>query len=344
MFSVSNPLSRNRNRGTSSEQQIQIGNYHHQGPAVRSFHQLKHVPPMNFSYLQQPQLPCNRSATEDHHQPPKKRHKGVAGAILSTALDAALFTSAIGYAAYQFWTGKRLEDDEEEGTLQLSPKSITTKSSHPHSLSSPPPPPYEPRQSDVPQAEPSNAARRARLRSNNSRRPMMTSLSQPAVVHEPINFVLRPPAPPLRSDRLTGPRRRTPEQEESLMADFVCSLDAYIPPSIDQSLQAEEEEEANEEGEDDAEMRAFKTQIRGLILEGQAALASRPRISDLPIQSPPPLHKSFSHSSSSSTSPPTTTANHHQQHHHHQLDDNIKLLQLALDKASSKPQSNWWER
>lgn len=311
---------------------------------MRSFHQLKHVPPMNFSYLQQQQLPWNSSATEDYHQPPKKRHKGVAGAILSTALDAALFTSAIGYAAYQFWTGKRLEDDEEEGSLQLSPKSVTTKSSHSRSLSSPPPPPYEPRQSGVQQAEPSNAARRARLRSNNSRRPVMTSLPQLAVAHQPINFVLRPPAHPLHSNRSTGPQTRTPEQEEFLMADFVCSLDAHIPPPIEQSLQAEgEEEEANEEGEDDAEMRAFKTQIRGLILEGQAALASRPRISDLPIQSPPPLHKSFSHSPSSSISPPTITAN-HQQHHHHQLDDNIKLLQLALDKASSKLQSNWWER
>ncbi|KAA1103589.1 hypothetical protein PGTUg99_000088 [Puccinia graminis f. sp. tritici] len=63
-----NSNTRKRNRGISSESESEPTHHHQQ----------------------------TTDTTLDHQQPSKKRRKGVAGAILSTALDAALFTSAIG--------------------------------------------------------------------------------------------------------------------------------------------------------------------------------------------------------------------------------------------------------
>ncbi|PLW21720.1 hypothetical protein PCASD_16688 [Puccinia coronata f. sp. avenae] len=356
MFSVvSSNLNRKRNRVASTEQ-TQIGPHHPPVLAVRPVHHRKNVPNIMSYYDQQitPPSLCNRTSAQhdDQQLPPNKRRKGVAGAILSTALDAALFTSAIGYAAYQFWTGKRLEEDEEEYSLQLSPKSISTQSSDRQlkNLSSPPPPPYEPRHQPSQHAEPEQqsqqAVRRARLRSFTSRPPTSrlsssrpsTSLSHTTNTHEPINFILRPTPHPLQFPLPSEPRRTA--EQESLMADFVCSLDPYIPPPLDPSLEAEEEE-AEGDGDDDAEMRAFKAQIRGLILEGQAALASRPAIPEPSIPpTPGPDQKNVSSGllCSSSITPAITSSN------RTHVDENIRLLQLALDKASSKPQSNWWER
>lgn len=36
-------------------------------------------------------------------EPPCKKRKGIAGIVLSGALDAAIFTTALGFSAYQLW-------------------------------------------------------------------------------------------------------------------------------------------------------------------------------------------------------------------------------------------------
>ncbi|EFP85699.1 uncharacterized protein PGTG_11028 [Puccinia graminis f. sp. tritici CRL 75-36-700-3] len=337
-----NSNTRKRNRGISSESESEPTHHHQQ----------------------------TTDTTLDHQQPSKKRRKGVAGAILSTALDAALFTSAIGYAAYQFWCGKPLEQEQEENSFvqHPSPKlSIFTKSSSkiPTTTATtntpatnladhlePPPPPYEPRQAEPPPEQLSAPLlRRPRLRSTTSR--LHSARSTGPVTHpSSINFVLRPlhdpslaqlpqspPPPP------PPPPRRSLPQNDELMADFVCSLDPYIPPLTPHHDEQEEEED---EDDDDPEMKAFKAQIQGLIRQGQSALASRPPTlsnDDLhhhptttpspfahtpALLNPPHLRNILPPSSKISES---TTA-----------DSNLRLLHLALDKAAAKPASNWWEQ
>ncbi|WAQ85469.1 hypothetical protein PtA15_6A97 [Puccinia triticina] len=296
---------------------------------------------------------------EQQQQPAKKRRKGVAG-ILSTALDAALFTSAIGYAAYQFWCGRTLAEDEQDPhsfVAPISPRPIPAKPSpsspasthaaHPAAhqiLSSPPPPPYEPRQADHP-APPHPPPRRPRLRASVSR---LHPASRPAppgppAFRPPINFVLQPsaaaamPAPrrtanPTRHHRLPV-RRHTAQIDDELMADFVCSLDPYVPPPSDPLSPEHANDPEEEDEEDDPEMRAFKAQIQGLIVQGQAALASRP-----PLLPPIPN----SHSPLLPPSPSASPA--HRRSQSHTLDPSLSLLQHALDNAASRPATNWWER
>lgn len=47
--------------------------------------------------------PPEVDADGDEEMPPNKKRKGLAGTVLSTALDAAIFTTALGYTAYQLW-------------------------------------------------------------------------------------------------------------------------------------------------------------------------------------------------------------------------------------------------
>ncbi|MBW0532399.1 hypothetical protein O181_072114 [Austropuccinia psidii MF-1] len=238
------------------------------------------------------------SKSDSDHSPPQKRRKGVAGVILSTALDAALFTSAVGYAAYQLWCGKRLEEDDTQDTQLL-----------PHFLRSPPPP-YAPCDPNL-RTRPTQ--RRPAASRSSSRLPRRQPLSQNAA-SDSINFILRP-------ESLKHESIQTVEGDD-LMSDFVSSLKPYEPPP--NLIENDDDEE-----DDDEEMKAFKAQIKGLIQDGQAALASRPQAPPLSIQPqsfPNPATLEATVAAKMST------------------DENVKILQSALEHAAKGTNRNWWER
>ncbi|KAI7965657.1 hypothetical protein MJO29_001405 [Puccinia striiformis f. sp. tritici] len=392
---------RKRNRGDSASSVIHAPersdhpDQESQQSVVRSIHTIntnKHAPPMNYYYRQLTSNITTPTTLAQQH-PAKKRRKGVAGAILSTALDAALFTSAIGYAAYQFWRGKDLDEEEEESSIQpsSSPKAILTKSDHHNhhqTLSSPPPPPYEPRQPDVqvaaePRQPPVQLSRRS-LRSTTSRPSSSRPHSSRPTPQEPINFILRPnhhhhhhrhhhQRRESAAHRVLVPTRgssyRTEVEDDILMGDFVCSLDTYIPSPPEEHYEQDQGNDIDDDEEDDEEMKAFKAQIQGLIQQGQAALASRPTMSydSINQSTQTPTITSSSSSSDSLVSQHLDYNHHHlnrsvnvsmssqnhsdsRDHHHHNqqlqkqpVDENVRLLQLALEKAASKPKTNWWE-
>ncbi|POW01628.1 hypothetical protein PSHT_12444 [Puccinia striiformis] len=334
---------RKRNRGDSASSVIHAPersdhpDQESQQSVVRSIHTIntnKHAPPMNYYYRQLTSNITTPTTLAQQH-PAKKRRKGVAGAILSTALDAALFTSAIGYAAYQFWRGKDLDEEEEESSIQpsSSPKAILTKSDHHNhhqTLSSPPPPPYEPRQPDVqvaaePRQPPVQLSRRS-LRSTTSRpsssRPHS---SRPTPKNHQLHSSSQPPSPPPSPSSSTA-RERSPS----------C-------PRANERLELQN--------------------------RSQAALASRPTMSydSINQSTQTPTITSSSSSSDSLVSQHLDYNHHHlnrsvnvsmssqnhsdsRDHHHHNqqlqkqpVDENVRLLQLALEKAASKPKTNWWE-
>ncbi|KAI9611549.1 hypothetical protein H4Q26_008503 [Puccinia striiformis f. sp. tritici PST-130] len=370
---------RKRNRGDSASSVIHAPersdhpDQESQQSVVRSIHTIntnKHAPPMNYYYRQLTSNITTPTTLAQQH-PAKKRRKGVAGAILSTALDAALFTSAIGYAAYQFWRGKDLDEEEEESSIQpsSSPKAILTNLIittitkpyhllHPHLTTT--------------------------LRSTTSRPSSSRPHSSRPTPQEPINFILRPnhhhhhhhhhhQRRESAAHRVLVPTRgssyRTEVEDDILMGDFVCSLDTYIPSPPEEHYEQDQGNDIDDDEEDDEEMKAFKAQIQGLIQQGQAALASRPTMSydSINQSTQTPTITSSSSSSDSLVSQHLDYNHHHlnrsvnvsmssQNHsdsrdHHHPnqqlqkqpVDENVRLLQLALEKAASKPKTNWWE-
>lgn len=63
---------------------------------------------------------------EESEQPPSKKRKGLAGVVLSGALDAAIFTTALTYSAYQLWKNPPCVCScPEESTRLLTPPPLT---------------------------------------------------------------------------------------------------------------------------------------------------------------------------------------------------------------------------
>lgn len=362
-------------------------------PASTLLSKYPSYPFSSFANLLSPSDPIPSTPNVIHpSSPPRKRRKGVAGTILSTAIDAALFTSAIGYAAYQFWCGKSFE--EEEKTLSLkssSPKSIPNPANnlnlfHPSSSSSPPPPPYEPRiealesdttppisqhQTQTPIRSTSSLSNRSTLRLHPTRQ---TRSHRTNTCSDSINFILRPRNPidltQFQSNRSSPPSssaRIGHDDDSDLMSDFVSSLNltsyptrSTQQPAIEPNEEAEDDED--EDQDDDEELKAFQAQIQGLIKEGQAALASRPTpppsirqpkarhhhrsilfpsLDDHPPSRPSSL---LLIPSSSSDDAPSSIRSTQSLRSHHHPDQNVQLLQQALERAARVSRTNWWEQ
>lgn len=266
-----------------------------------------------------------------------KRRKGVAGSIISTALDvaidAAIFTSAVGCkpvclplpfsvniqlilrfysdAAFQIWRGKPLEEPVRP---QLpSPVPLT------------PPPPYERCPSSPPRPRPSPITRtpssqRKVTHVHVSRpRPSRSYLSSNSSICSSIpNFTLD-------SLNLNTPTTRTPaqapEDDDDLMGDFVPSFSHYVPPP------PVPEEPVDVELEADEELVAWKNQIRGLIRSGEAALAAP--AADIPALVEP--------------EPESTPARTSMKVERLKRSEEIQILERALDQTMKGSGRKWWE-
>ncbi|GAA6010145.1 hypothetical protein JCM11491_005361 [Sporobolomyces phaffii] len=85
-----------------------------------------------------------RSSPDDENEPGRKKRKaaGIVGAVIGKALDAAVFSTAMGYSAYQLWKHPPTKDDvdalvqQKQLMLADTPHSSTSTSG---SRDAPPP-------------------------------------------------------------------------------------------------------------------------------------------------------------------------------------------------------------
>ncbi|KAH9812859.1 hypothetical protein DFH28DRAFT_1084220 [Melampsora americana] len=267
-----------------------------------------------------------------------KRRKGVAGTILDSAIEMALFTSAMGYAAFQLWKGNPISESPSQSRLPLRPV-----------LPSSPPPPYEPSSNLLTPHHPSTVSQnfpaRPRLNSNRSSQRKVTHIhvSRPRNLkpyHSTTSIVNPTFSEPIQTisegihQKLKLNQEGSEEEEEDLMGDFIPSINHYIPPTP--TLIEEPLDQAIRE---DLEVLAFKDKIQELIKSGHDALASKPMISNeidcIPSSEPNPFENSHQ-------------SNHHHHHHHHQnrlpnQSNEIILLENALDQTLKRNTKSWWE-
>ncbi|GAA5952634.1 hypothetical protein JCM21900_006055 [Sporobolomyces salmonicolor] len=232
---------------------------------------------------------------DDEHGHQKKRRKGMLGTALSTALDAAVFASALSYSAYRLWKNPPTHADID---AQLRQKRLTAGRNSP--LQEAPPPYHEinpaqpaphphPRTTDQTRplsptrvqspsrpsylpGSPSQIPRRVRHahepRPRPSPRPSFTPIDAPSLPtntstsqlpYDPLASVVRGPLPefqPSSSPRIRGS----------------ASID------VDQlSSGAMEDNDDEEDLEGDPEMQAVSERLKALIEMGRDALVSRPK-------------------------------------------------------------------
>ncbi|KAG0149232.1 hypothetical protein CROQUDRAFT_339091 [Cronartium quercuum f. sp. fusiforme G11] len=245
-----------------------------------------------------------------------KRRKGVAGTIISTALDAAfdaaIFTSAVGYAAFQIWRGKPL--DEPSHTRLPAP--VPRSPPPPYEQCSTPLPPPLPRSRPTPVKRASFAPRKVTHIHVPRSRPAKPYLSSTSSTLIP-NFTLE--SLNINSPTSTPGSEPAPEeQEEDLMADFVPSFSHYVPPP------PVPDEPVDTELETDEELVAWKNQIQGLIRSGEAALAAMPELPIAP-EIEPELQQMVVKEERVKRS------------------EEVQILERALDQTARGTGRNWWE-
>ncbi|GAA5993313.1 hypothetical protein JCM11641_001453 [Rhodosporidiobolus odoratus] len=215
-------------------------------------------------------------------RPRKKRRKGVLGTAVSTALDAAIFASAVAYSAYRLWKHPLTSEDleahlrlkrltaEPEGAAPLPQAAIEA------------PPPYSESASRQPSshtssnpatASPSHIPRRLRhvheprprttSRSSFTRPPPIATSTESHGGFDPFASLARDPLPEFQP--YNSPRR-------SVLSP--ASESAGFSPAL--GVVENEEEELSDLDEDD-EMRAVGEQLRTLIESGREALVARPK-------------------------------------------------------------------
>ncbi|GAC96208.1 hypothetical protein PHSY_003788 [Pseudozyma hubeiensis SY62] len=253
--------------------------------------------------------------------PPRKRRRGLAGAIVDTALNAALYTGAAALTAYSLWSSwsQSAEGEHQSHHPDAGPEadmghviSPHARSGHSHAgskevkmppggMEEPPPPYYEdhstpskskPHQPSTPQSS-SNRMRKVFVSSQRNRR--------------------RPTFQGSKANRQGTPRKTLSDAFPGTTSSAVHPsssrdpISAQMTPSssggvsVNANNVATQDDEDNEDGngdeddddddDDDEMLSRFEAKMNALIAEGQAALNSTPTLheSDLrDIDTPSP--------------------------------------------------------
>lgn len=226
---------------------------------------------------------------------PRKRRRGLAGAIVDTALNAALYTGAAALTAYSLWSSWGHSADKEDQSHHpedgpqadmghvISPNKRSEASSGtkalPGALDEPPPPYYEnhvststQQQAFTPQP---NAARMRKVfvssRRNGRRSEYAGSRTQKqSPARKVVPHALGSPAP---SSSLFSPsldHRFAPSQSTA-----TNTANGNASSESDAGAGDDEEEDENDEM-----LSRFEAKMAALIAEGQAALNSTPVLQD----------------------------------------------------------------
>ncbi|KAF6767134.1 hypothetical protein PSEUBRA_002804 [Kalmanozyma brasiliensis GHG001] len=225
--------------------------------------------------------------------PPRKRRRGLAGAIVDTALNAALYTGAAALTAYSLWSSWGHSADNEDQRHHpsdgpqadmghvISPNKRSEASNGmkalPGTLEEPPPPYYEHhaatsthQQAFTPQ---SNAARQRKVFVSSRRNGRRSEYAGP------------------RTQKQSPSRKAMPHTSGSPAPSssfFSPRLDLAAPNSTGTrttfgntgGISDHSAEEDEEEDENDEMLSRFEAKMAALIAEGQAALNSTPVLQD----------------------------------------------------------------
>lgn len=238
-------------------------------------------------------------AMNDAHNPaddpPRKRRRGLAGAIVDTALNAALYTGAAALTAYSLWSswGHSVNGENQSHHPEAGPEADMGHviSQHkrpmaghaggkepkmpPGGLEEPPPPYYDdqltpskqPQQASTPQSS-SARMRKVFVSSQRNRRRPTFQGSKPQRQSTPrkaLPQTFRDAGPAAHSDLATSSQVATATRTEG----FNSSGD-------DDGKQNRLEEEEDDDDENDEILLRFQEKMNALIAEGQAALNSTP--------------------------------------------------------------------
>ncbi len=236
---------------------------------------------------------------------PRKRRRGLAGTIVDTALNAALYTGAAALTAYSLWSswghagdseqqhhhpdagpqadmGDVISQNERSGTFSGKESRMP-----PGGLEEPPPPYYEDhstpsRQEAAPTTPQSNSVRTRKVfvsSQRNRRRPTFQGS---------------------KTHRQSTPRKALPDGFRAPLTADSPSMSASA--SRDLAPAQMEENDDDDDDDDDEMLSRFEAKMNALIAEGQAALNSTPVLqeSDLrDIDTPSPSLGLGTHSRSS---------------------------------------------
>ncbi|KAJ9478160.1 hypothetical protein PHBOTO_001743 [Pseudozyma hubeiensis] len=249
--------------------------------------------------------------------PPRKRRRSLAGAIVDTALNAALYTGAAALTAYSLWSSWSQSADSEHQSHHpdagpeadmghvISPHARSGLSHAgsrevkmpPGGLEEPPPPYYEdhstppkpkPHQPSTPQSN-SNRMRKVFVSSQRNRRRPTFQGSKANRQGTPRKALSDAFAGTLSSDAPPGSSRNpTSTQMTPSSSGGVSGNDNDAETQDDED---DENDDGDDADDDDEMLSRFEAKMNALIAEGQAALNSTPTLheSDLrDIETPSP--------------------------------------------------------
>ncbi|EPQ31490.1 uncharacterized protein PFL1_00825 [Pseudozyma flocculosa PF-1] len=203
-------------------------------------------------------------AEDEHHEgPPSKRRRGLAGTIVDTALNAALYTGAAALTAYSLWStwGKRADGEAEEpdgGPVLPSHKTLPEKHLPPGGLDEPPPPypVYDLAAGPSTPKSPANARKQRVFVSaqRNRRRPTFQS-----------HRATQSSGTPRKA--IPDAFRSTPPAQEEVRTE-----------GSGQSSGAAGHGDDEDDDDEDGMFQRFQDKMNALIAQGQAALESKPSL------------------------------------------------------------------
>ncbi|SNX83122.1 uncharacterized protein MEPE_01828 [Melanopsichium pennsylvanicum] len=293
---------------------------------------------------------------------PRKRRRGLAGTIVDTALNAALYTGAAALTAYSLWSswGQSADNEQQRHHPDAGPQAdmghVVSQNKRlgandsgndvrmpPRGLDEPPPPYYEhhgtpsksqPPQPSTPQSN-SVRTRKVFVSSHRNRR--------------------RPTFQASKAHRQSTPRKGLPEAFRSSAPialssshDMSSFTDAHTTSQIESTRNISEDDADEEQDENDEMLSRFEAKMNALIAEGQAALNSTPVLqeSDLrDLDSPSPsLGVGMSSSRSQHVAPrapsrfesPLRTSSPFSQYR--QSDEMLSIPSSGLPRSASHPE------
>lgn len=218
-------------------------------------------------------------------EPPSKRRRGVTGALVDGALNAALYTGAAALTAYSLWSSwGRKGKDEDEGYDEEHAHHLSARERLPPGALEEPPPPYL--ANDVSRFAHGSAAGTCTPKARATNTPTVSRSSRP--VHVFISSRRRRPV--FASHRSA---RGTPMSSQSLRhgpsrngQDTPAALDSPTPTTkpLPEALGGEEDNHVKSNDNDDEDEDAFsrfQARMSELIAEGQAALVSKPEVDEM---------------------------------------------------------------
>ena len=226
-------------------------------------------------------------ASEQGDEPPSKRRRGMAGAIVETALNATLMAGAAAITAYSLWSswGRKEDNPNAAGQQQQQP---TEAMSDPDALmpggiapDSEPPPPYHvdpslksplsPARSQSSAGTPRRRGRHVFISQSRRRKPLLFQQHQQHHNQQQSPAAIRTIAAALQRQADEQVAQRVAAAEEA----------AAAASSTASGLTATEEDEAEED--EDEMYKRFEQRMQSMIAEGQAALSSKVNLDHIDV-------------------------------------------------------------